>query len=178
LKRSVAVLPAEDRRSEDPKKNGGLRSMVFIFRVESERGRTEFELNTNWYPDDIHQSFIEKGMFTFLRPFPRQVQQYERGSDVPLVSDGAALESADRMFSLAMIGGGDDYIWSPLEELHRARFGDEPDAEDVTVTLAAAGYRPMGRFEPPAPAPPDRRATRRDILLAAAEIIMENHVNG
>lgn len=180
MKRSVEVLPFEDKRNEDPELNGGLSPMVMLFRVESAGGRTEFELHTQWFPDDVHRSFMERGMFTFLRPFPKQVQQYRAGSDEPLVSDGAARESAERMFSLTLVAGG-DCIWSGLEELHALRFGDDAYVED---------FRPIGRFVPPAPLPEatqaptpipaaaPRKQLAPHVLLAAATIIMEAHAHG
>jgi hypothetical protein len=172
LKRSVEVLPAFDRRNEDAAQNKGLQGIVLIFRVAGGGGRTEFELHTNWFPDEVRNGFMERGMFTFLSPFPKSLQQYggDPHSVRTYIDEEHSKAGAEQMFGL-MLHLGDDAIWTALERLHVSRFGDaapedaprKPEPEPLPVV--ATGPHRNARLAP-------------HVLIAAATVIMEAHANG
>jgi hypothetical protein len=206
LNRSVDVHPAFDRRNEDAALNKGLQGIVLIFRVTGGGGRTEFELHTNWFPDDVHQGFMERGMFTFLRPLPKSLQQY---SDLikgrTFISEDLSRTGADEMFGL-MLHMGDNAVWTALEKLHSSRFGEAQDASSDAPGVCEKCNGTRGRHNAQCPLstvdgpkswdgeakPEPERASylrpvsethRRariepNVLLAAAKLIMEAHANG
>lgn len=143
LTRTIDILPAFDKRSDDPDKNYGIHGCDMRFVLKGDKGAVQFVLYTNWYLPAVREELIartrtaEECARRFC-PLPADVGYH---SPVPIYEgqpgtdnckyldgkrcyyDGSSLQAEDVYRKL--LEGGSDAVWAELEERYRLIFGDQ-----------------------------------------------------
>ena len=130
--RHIAVEPAWDKRSTDPKTNYGISAVTMRFHIEGPLGAVSFSMCTGMHLPAVDKELREKttagwnpfapmGMDVSYHAHTR-AKDYENKQEScnfiegTCYSDGSGL-MADEVLQL-MLAGGEDAVWKKLEELY------------------------------------------------------------
>lgn len=136
---TVEVIPAYDKRHDDPSKNYGIGACRIRFTLKGPKGAVQFMIGTNWYlPEqqknkDIMSIFDQQPQgwdLGYHSPTPLYDNQSSMKCDIideeRCYYDGSTL-NADEMIP-DFLAGGTEYLWPKLEEFYKSVFGEDDDS--------------------------------------------------
>lgn len=149
FERVVEIIPAFDKRHEDPKENYGIHGCDLRMILKGRKGATQFVVFTNWHLPHVQKEFDAKRDFgmvsshTLCHPMPADVgyhsytpryegQNFTREDCAYLggkrcYSDGSGLDAYDVYKMLVEKGG--EAVWSELERRYHQWFPEKVKAK-------------------------------------------------
>src|SRR5580658_1158846 len=140
FKKKIAIRPAFDKRSSDPRKNYGIHGCDMLFTLIGEKGAVTFLIYTGWHLPHVRKEFEMRMDHTFCHPMAADIgyhSYYPMYEDheprekiceylgVPCYTDGSALYAEE--FYLELVEKGSKGLWKKMIKYYKERFEDKDD---------------------------------------------------
>lgn len=135
FERITEILPAWDKRNNDPKLDYGIHCCDLRMVLKGPKGAVQFVMATGWHlptvketvPADIYKTIYPLAMdIGYHSPKPMYEGQDRMSSECPYLGgdcyyDGSGVE-ADRVMNDILIAEGSEAVWKYLEEYYARQF--------------------------------------------------------